>query len=127
MVSRLKNTGLPILKVCHKNMSVWTKLKFDNVALKSLPIDQETGNFVRQVPGACFSKVDPSPVENPQIVAVSIDALGLLDVKKGDLNEEFTKYFSGNAKIPGSETAAHCYCGHQFGTFAGQLGDGAAM
>ena len=29
--------------------------------------------------------------------------------------------------IPGSETAAHCYCGHQFGVFAGQLGDGAAI
>ena len=29
--------------------------------------------------------------------------------------------------MPGSETAAHCYCGHQFGVFAGQLGDGAAM
>uniref|UniRef100_A0A3B4AR62 Selenoprotein O n=1 Tax=Periophthalmus magnuspinnatus TaxID=409849 RepID=A0A3B4AR62_9GOBI len=28
--------------------------------------------------------------------------------------------------MPGSEPAAHCYCGHQFGQFAGQLGDGAA-
>lgn len=27
----------------------------------------------------------------------------------------------------GAEPAAHCYCGHQFGQFAGQLGDGAAM
>uniref|UniRef100_A0A8D0N2L3 Selenoprotein O n=1 Tax=Sus scrofa TaxID=9823 RepID=A0A8D0N2L3_PIG len=35
--------------------------------------------------------------------------------------------FSGNALLPGSEPAAHCYCGHQFGQFAGQLGDGAAM
>jgi uncharacterized protein YdiU (UPF0061 family) len=34
---------------------------------------------------------------------------------------------SGNKEIKGSETAAHCYCGHQFGVFAGQLGDGAAM
>jgi uncharacterized protein YdiU (UPF0061 family) len=29
--------------------------------------------------------------------------------------------------MPGSERAAHCYCGHQFGSFAGQLGDGAAI
>ena len=30
-------------------------------------------------------------------------------------------------EIPGTDPAAHCYCGHQFGYFAGQLGDGAAM
>ena len=34
---------------------------------------------------------------------------------------------AGNALLPGMEPAAHCYCGHQFGNFAGQLGDGAAM
>jgi uncharacterized protein YdiU (UPF0061 family) len=33
----------------------------------------------------------------------------------------------GNARLPGSEPAAHCYCGHQFGHFSGQLGDGATM
>ena len=34
---------------------------------------------------------------------------------------------SGNRLLPGSELAAHCYCGYQFGHFSGQLGDGAAM
>ena len=29
--------------------------------------------------------------------------------------------------LPGAEPAAHCYCGHQFGYFSGQLGDGATM
>ncbi len=29
--------------------------------------------------------------------------------------------------MPGSDPAAHNYCGHQFGHFAGQLGDGAAI
>jgi uncharacterized protein YdiU (UPF0061 family) len=36
-------------------------------------------------------------------------------------------HLSGNAILPGSTPAAHCYCGHQFGSFSGQLGDGAAM
>ena len=31
------------------------------------------------------------------------------------------------SEFPGAEYAAHCYCGHQFGQFAGQLGDGATM
>ena len=35
--------------------------------------------------------------------------------------------FGGNRKLEGSVTAAHCYCGHQFGHFSGQLGDGAAI
>ena len=39
----------------------------------------------------------------------------------------FVELFSGNCLLPGSETAAHCYAGHQFGHFSGQLGDGAAI
>lgn len=34
---------------------------------------------------------------------------------------------SGNVLLPGMDPAAHCYCGHQFGNFAGQLGDGAVI
>ena len=40
---------------------------------------------------------------------------------------ESAEYLCGNRILPGSEPAAHCYCGHQFGHFAGQLGDGATM
>ncbi len=39
----------------------------------------------------------------------------------------FVEHFGGNRLLPGSETAAHCYAGHQFGHFSGQLGDGAAI
>ena len=35
--------------------------------------------------------------------------------------------FSGNILLPGMVCASHCYAGHQFGSFSGQLGDGAAM
>lgn len=34
---------------------------------------------------------------------------------------------TGNKLMPGADPHSHCYCGHQFGSFAGQLGDGAAM
>jgi hypothetical protein len=37
--------------------------------------------------------------------------------------EEYAECFGGNRVLPGAEPAAHCYCGHQFGHFAGQLGD----
>ena len=40
---------------------------------------------------------------------------------------EFLEVMAGNATLPGMDTAAHSYCGHQFGNFAGQLGDGAVI
>jgi uncharacterized protein YdiU (UPF0061 family) len=52
----------------------------------------------------------------------------ILDLDEDQLKRpDIALYFSGNQLPPGAETAAHCYCGHQFGRFAGQLGDGAAM
>lgn len=106
------------------------RLRFDNRALQSLPIDSQKGNAVRQVAGACFSLVTPTPVQSPVIVAVSPAALreiGLSEAAARDNEASFAEYFSGNRLFIGSEPAAHCYCGHQFGSFAGQLGDGAAM
>lgn len=103
-------------------------LKFDNRAINRLPIDSVKDNYVRTVNGACFSKVNPTPVENPKLVAYSRSALSLLDLSEDIVeNEEFVESFAGNKILPGSEPAAHCYCGHQFGYFSGQLGDGAAM
>lgn len=105
-------------------------LNFDNSALKNLPLDPVEKNYVRRnVKGAVFSKVMPSPVENPRIVAFSGSALELLDVdtEKAVKDTKFAEYFSGNTLLTGSEPAAHCYCGHQFGYFSGQLGDGRAM
>lgn len=109
-------------------MSTLETLKFDNLALRRLPIDSEERNYVRTVSAACFSKVMPTPVDNPIVVAYSPSAMALLDLPETELNrKEFALYFSGNKLLPGSEPAAHCYCGHQFGYFSGQLGDGAVM
>ncbi|XP_054712716.1 protein adenylyltransferase SelO, mitochondrial-like [Uloborus diversus] len=110
------------------SMATLETLKFDNLALRKLPVDPEKRNYVRTVNAACFSKVIPTPVENPKVVAYSTSAMKLLDLSEVELErKEFVEYFSGNKLLPGSETAAHCYCGHQFGYFSGQLGDGAAI
>ena len=78
--------------------------------------------------GACFSKVHPTPVKNPKLVGHSLSALSLLSLSQKEVaREDFLQYFSGSKILPGSEPAAHCYCGHQFGYFSGQLGDGCAM
>ena len=78
--------------------------------------------------GACYSRVDPTPVKNPTLVAHSPMALSLLDITPAEVaRPEFLEYFSGSKTLPGSEPASHCYCGHQFGYFSGQLGDGCAQ
>lgn len=106
----------------------FNEMKFDNLALRILPVDTSREPGSRQVSGACFSLVSPTPVTAPKIVAISKDALALIGI--GDNmtdSDEFVEYLSGNKVMEGSEPAAHCYCGHQFGYFSGQLGDGAAM
>ena len=112
----------------YKNMATLETLNFDNLALRSLPIDPEKSNFTRQVAGACFSKVKPTPVKSPHTVIHSFAALSLLDLAETEVQRpEFAQYLCGNKVLPGADPAAHCYCGHQFGHFAGQLGDGATM
>ncbi|GAB1609313.1 protein adenylyltransferase SelO, mitochondrial-like [Argonauta hians] len=105
------------------------QLKFDNQALRCLPFDSSDDvKTQRSVPNACFSKAEPTPVENPTMVAYSPSALALLGLTVEDMeSKEAVQYFSGNKIMKGSEPAAHCYCGYQFGLFSGQLGDGAAM
>lgn len=111
-----------------RTMATLESLNFDNLSLRSLPVDPIQENYTREVRNACFSRVKPTPLDRPEVVAVSQDALALLglDAKETE-RPEFAEYFGGNRILPGSEPAAHCYCGHQFGYFSGQLGDGATM
>ena len=54
------------------------RLDFDNIALKKLPLDPSEEPGVRQVKGACFSRVKPQPLTKPRFVAVSHKALEML-------------------------------------------------
>ncbi|MGR9088046.1 MAG: protein adenylyltransferase SelO [Gammaproteobacteria bacterium] len=103
-------------------------LTFDNRFVRELPADPETGNHRRQVMGACYSRVQPQKVSRPQLVAYSKEAAELLDLTPELCNsDDFTQIFSGNRLLPGMEPYAACYGGHQFGFWAGQLGDGRAI
>jgi hypothetical protein len=104
--------------------------KFDNRALRALPVESEARNFVRQVSNACFSRVRPTPVTNPQLIAYSPACVRLIGIQPEviEANRDYAaNVFAGNIVPDGADPAAQCYCGHQFGSFAGQLGDGAAI
>ncbi|KAI0238705.1 Protein adenylyltransferase SelO, mitochondrial [Lamellibrachia satsuma] len=123
-----RTNSIPLLQNHSRNMATLETLKFNNTALHNLPVDENASNAVRETPGVVFTRVSPTPVENPHLVSYSAPALELLDLLEEETRRpEFVQYFSGNRVLPGAEPAAHCYCGHQFGTFAGQLGDGAAV
>lgn len=103
-------------------------LTFDNSFINNLPCDPETENYRRQVKNASYSFVQPARVKNPGLVAVSWEAAELLDLSMDDVNSSlFLEVFSGNRLIPDMRPFASCYGGHQFGTWAGQLGDGRAI
>lgn len=103
------------------------ELIFNNTNLNNLPIDKNKSKISRQVSNSIFSLIDPTPVQSPELIIKSSKALDLLHLSSLISDDILSQYFSGNLIIPGSIPAAHCYCGHQFGNFAGQLGDGATM
>ncbi|QDV49645.1 protein adenylyltransferase SelO [Gimesia fumaroli] len=104
------------------------ELQFENQFTRALPVDQETKNFRRQVNGACFSRVMPTEVARPQLVAYSKEVADLLDLESNaSESDAFAAVFAGNQLLEGMEPFAMCYGGHQFGNWAGQLGDGRAI
>lgn len=105
-----------------------TVLNFDNRFIRELPGDAESGPRRREVSGALWSSLLPTPVTDPQLLACSPEVAELLGFDRGLMQTpEFARVFAGNALYPGMQPWASNYGGHQFGHWAGQLGDGRAI
>ena len=105
-----------------------TSLRFDNRFTRLLPADPVTENSRRQVFNACYSRVVPVRPVAPQLVAYSPETAALIDLDAAACASPlFTRVFSGDLVLPGMDPHAACYGGHQFGNWAGQLGDGRAI
>lgn len=103
-------------------------LRFDNTFVRELPGDPEIALRRRQVHGAMYSRVTPTPVAAPRLVAASREVTDLLGLDPMDLaSPEFARVFGGNQLLAGMEPYAANYGGHQFGHWAGQLGDSRAI
>ena len=104
------------------------RLVFDNKFTRELPADPEQKNFRRQVEQACFSRVRPAVVSHPEKIACAREVAELIDLPEFECDSQrFADVFSGNALLDGMDPYAMCYGGHQFGNWAGQLGDGRAI
>ncbi len=103
-------------------------LRFDNRFLRELPGDPDASARTRQVHGAAYSRVTPTPVAAPRLLAWSPEVAADLGLSAAEVeSEEFVAAFAGGRLWPGMEPYAACYGGHQFGSWAGQLGDGRAI
>lgn len=104
------------------------KLNINDTFNKELPADPNKNNTPRQVYEACYSFVTPTVPAKPELVHVSKETAELLGMDSKDIDsKEFLEVFSGAKVIEGTEPYAMCYGGHQFGHWAGQLGDGRAI
>src|SRR3569833_1356577 len=103
-------------------------LRFDNAFVRELPGDPEQDNRARQVRGALYTRVAPTAVAAPRLLAYSREVAALPDIDADTVGTPwFAEIFGGNAVLADMQPYAANYGGHQFGHWAGQLGDGRAI
>ncbi|HEX6154750.1 MAG TPA: YdiU family protein, partial [Burkholderiales bacterium] len=103
-----------------------TRLAFDASFVRELQPDPVLDNRSRQVPNASYTRVEPTPVAAPKLLGWS-HALGeYLGIEKPS-TPAAVEALAGNRVLPGMQPYAARYGGHQFGHWAGQLGDGRAI
>ena len=103
-------------------------LKFDNSFVNTLPADPIEDNYCRQVSNASFSNVRPKLSSAPKLISFSAEMAEALNLHESVCSTKtFTEVFSGNKVLSEMHPCATVYGGHQFGNWAGQLGDGRAI
>jgi serine/tyrosine/threonine adenylyltransferase len=114
-----------ILTGSRTDLTALASVAFDDSFVRALPPDPVGENVPRQVREACYTRVAPTPVAAPALIAWSDDLasrLGLAHPTPQDVEA-----LAGNRIYSGMKPYAARYGGHQFGHWAGQLGDGRAI
>lgn len=94
----------------------------------NLPSDPIEENFTRQVNNAAFSYVTPKIPSRPKLIHISKEVQNLIGFSDDFVaSEAFLNLISGAKIIGNAKPFAMNYAGHQFGNWAGQLGDGRAI
>jgi serine/tyrosine/threonine adenylyltransferase len=105
-------------------------LAWDDLFTRSLPGDASRRTTSRQLPGAFYAEISPTPVAGPRLLAWSREAGELLGAAPPTTPAEadaVAAVLGGNRVLAGMRPYAAGYGGHQFGNWAGQLGDGRAL
>jgi len=106
-------------------------LVFDNRFVRELAAEaprEGSPTESRQVFGACYSWATPKSPSQPKLLAYSKEVAERLGMDAPFVHSDAFRFaFSGHTLLPGMQPFAMCYGGHQFGHWAGQLGDGRAI
>jgi uncharacterized protein YdiU (UPF0061 family) len=111
-----------------KRLTRFAELPWESTFVSRFPGDPQKENFTRGVQDVLYSEVSPTPVANPELVGWSeplASELGISRPAPGD--RDSLELLSGNRTHPKMKAYAARYGGHQFGQWAGQLGDGRAI
>ena len=88
-----------------------------------LPIDENKENNIKKVKGFNYSKVTPTKLKNVSLSCLSSSCMKWIGLHKENYSKEDKKLLAellcGNKIFNQSIPISHCYCGHQFGYFAG--------
>jgi uncharacterized protein YdiU (UPF0061 family) len=98
------------------------RFEFENSFVRELPADPVRDNVPRQVANASYTRVEPTPVAAPRLLGWSRRLGEYLGMAPSDID-----VLAGNRVLSGMKSYAARYGGHQFGSWAGQLGDGRAI
>lgn len=92
--------------------------------LKDLPF----ANSFASLPPAHYTLLMPTPLPAPYLVCTSAPAAALINLDVAEFNHPtFVETFTGNQILDRAKPVSAVYSGHQFGSWAGQLGDGRAI
>ena len=90
--------------------------------------DLPLGNSFAALPPAFYTRLMPTPLPAPYFVAASGQAAALVGLSAAQLaSDDYVAFLTGNRVPPRSQPLSAVYSGHQFGVWAGQLGDGRAI
>lgn len=93
--------------------------------IKTFPGDFSNNPVQRNTPKVLFSTISPVGFEHPKLIAFN-EKLSK-EIGLGKLEEKDLDFLVGNNLPESIRTYATAYAGHQFGNWAGQLGDGRAI
>jgi len=85
-------------------------------------------NSYARLPGQFHTRMEPTSVRDPALIAVNDDLARELGIDAAWLRDpDGVAMLAGNAVPEGAEPLAQVYAGHQFGGWSPQLGDGRAI
>jgi len=115
-----------LIKIALKPMQALSSKIFRKDFVDTFNGDLSGSLIPRQTPGVLYSKAVPTPVTEPKLLAWSDELATELGIQKPEKQEDID-ILGGNLVSPSMFPYAACYAGHQFGSWAGQLGDGRAI